>query len=116
MDKCETKVIRETKERMENENILFETDCKDDIFKERVHKVIVQERIARAATDLRTKLYTDFKMDSHDMRWDMTDNLWNGKYKGLDDFLLDYEDRDKFSDYCLKLAKKNKELKAILAS
>lgn len=116
MDKCETKAIQETRERMEKENILFESDCTDDVFKERVHKAIVQERIERAAKDLRSKLFLDYGLNSHDLKWDTDGDLWKGNYKGLDDFLLDYEERDKFTAYCLTIAREDREMKKILAS
>ena len=49
------------------------------------------------------EMFTDQGFSVHELRWDIdSDGIWQGNYKGLDDFLNEYEDTDRFLNYILK--------------
>lgn len=67
--------------------------------------------VASAAEDICAEI-NEFGIDTHPLTWDIDkEKMWNGKYKGLDDFLAEYEFRDKFLAYILAKANKNLQLK-----
>lgn len=52
-------------------------------------------------------LVEDYNLGVHPLIWDYDEKkLWKGNFKGLDDFLLEYDSRDKFIAYLLKTAEK----------
>lgn len=68
------------------------------------------ERIAKNAEKLRT-LITDHNYPTYPLIWDMDENgMWNGNYKGLDDFLLAYDRKDLFVSYIREKAEKENKL------
>lgn len=81
---------------------------------EKYHGVVKQQRIAWAAEALCTKLLSEFSLDSHDLRWDTRGRFWNGNIKGLDDFLLSYEDKDRFVQYIEQMAKDDLKMREFL--
>ena len=81
---------------------------------EKYRGVVKQQRIAQAAEDLRTRLLSEYALDSHDLKWDTKGRFWNGNLKGLDDFLLDYEDKNRFVQYIEGLAEDDLKMRAFL--
>ncbi len=62
------------------------------------------ERIALAATRLR-EMITEYGIGSEPFKWDMDkEGLWKGQYKGLDDFLVEYPEKEKMLRYFLSRA------------
>ena len=58
------------------------------------------ERIQEAAEKL-INLCEEYELKTHPLRWDVKNEIWQGDYKGLDDFLLEYNYRDFFLHYLL---------------
>ena len=61
--------------------------------------------IANAEFQLKA-LLGSYGIHSHSLKWDVTkDNkCWKGNFKGIDDFLLSYPDKDKFVEYITHLS------------
>lgn len=68
------------------------------------------KRIAQSAEKLRN-LISDHNYPTYPLVWDMDENgMWNGNYKGLDDFLLAYDKKDLFISYIKDKAEKENKL------
>lgn len=73
--------------------------------------------ISEAAKELRDICSDEYKFDVHPLTWDFTkDGYWKEQYKGLDDFLLEYNDRDKFLNYIQSKAQKSLDLQKYFAN
>lgn len=72
--------------------------------------------IANAAEDLCEICSSEYNFSVHHLTWDFAqDRYWNKQYKGLDDFLLEYDDRDKFISYIIAKAEKNLKMQKYFA-
>jgi hypothetical protein len=86
------------------------------------HSLYKAFRILSAANHLCTKA-EDYGLGVHSLTWDtaklpVRDELlpfWAGEYKGLDDFLLEYSNKDIFSDYLIRRADMDLGLKNYLS-
>ena len=113
MDKIPTDEIIELKKDAEAKGIKITARNR------KYHEVFKQESILRAAAELRSKLKVEFNADTHSLSWDATDKLsgrvWNGKYKGLDDFLYASSAtiKRKFIEYLKKTEKGYNEAMAL---
>lgn len=68
------------------------------------------------ATNKLIALVESFGIFVHSLDWDINSNSeWLGTYKGLDDFLLDYQDKDKFLMYLLSKSKKHLALQKLVS-
>ena len=57
------------------------------------------------------KMVEEYKLNYHHLTWDTDANgVWKEKYKGLDDFLLEYDEKDKFLRYIVGKAQKNQAM------
>ncbi len=59
-------------------------------------------------------LIRSYGIGVHELKWGMKDGGWDGKDKGLDDFLLGYRDRKKFADWLIAKTNEDLALKAII--
>jgi hypothetical protein len=87
--------------------LIFESYDMDKAMKSKdEHEKQKTERLAEDTRKLLQKI-EELGFMSHSLKWDYDkDGLWKGTFKGLDDFLLDYKDRDVFVRY---LSKKQEE-------
>lgn len=72
------------------------------------------EKLNQAWENLCT-LISEYNLPYHNMKWDVTEDKWNGEYKGLDDFLFDYPYREKFLAYIQNMSKKELGLRHFLS-
>lgn len=57
----------------------------------------------------------EYGINSRPLKWDLSpEGEWNGTYKGLDDFLLDYDRKDVFLWYLLDKMRKNQKMTEFL--
>lgn len=70
--------------------------------------------IQRAIENLEKKC-ADYDITLHRVTWNFKDELWSGEGKGIDDFLLEYKDREKFSNYLISKAESFLKMKEILS-
>ena len=67
------------------------------------------ERIMKQALKLEEKCKT-YKMKMHHLTWNFNGKIWNGKGKGLDDFLLEYKNKDLFVSYIIEKSENYRKL------
>lgn len=92
---------------------LIDKADKTDEEKKEVEKAL---RIQEAAEKL-SKLCDEYKLKAHPLKWDVDKkDMWNGKYKGLDDFLLDIKDKDVFLNYIVGKTERYIRMQKCLAS
>lgn len=80
------------------------------------HELEKTQRIAKAAEALSERV-SEFGIDTHPFTWDFDeDGYWKENFKGLDDFLLEYDKKELVSQYMLNLTGENLELKNFFAT
>ena len=73
------------------------------------------KHIADAAEKLRQKI-SDYGFMNHALKWDYDkDGYWKENWKGLDDYILDYENKESLADYFEKKAGQCLALKNLFA-
>ena len=74
------------------------------------------DKVEKAKNQLK-ELTQKYDIDNHSLSWNTDANgVWKGQYKGLDDFLVEYEEKYKFTSYLTKKSHESMELKKFLAS
>ena len=82
--------------------------------REKYKEIAKVYRIATAAENLCKKI-EDSGAKVHPLTWDVKDGDWKGTYKGLDDFLLEYPETEKFKAYIRQKAEKIMSLQVFLS-
>ena len=60
------------------------------------------------------EMFTDHGFIVHELKWDIDNNgIWQGNFKGLDDFLNEYADTDRFLHYILRKSNEKKEYRKL---
>lgn len=104
MEKIPNQKILEMKEAAKQEG-LTEITARD----RKYHELFKQQNVERAAEKLSEMLKVKNGLDAHSLSWDVKDGVWNGKYKGIDDFLyaMGTNMKQKFVDYLKRLTLEN---------
>lgn len=79
-------------------------------YKTEFKKLIKARRIDKAAIALRQKV-EEYGIEVHPLKWDMDGDYWKGEFKGPDDFLASYPDKEKFLNYILRKADASLKMK-----
>ena len=86
------------------DRIYLKERTEEELSDDEMHFLRKVNNLADADMSMRT-MFLDRGIKLHALKWDIGgDGIWNGNYKGLDDFLNDYGDRDRFLGFILKKA------------
>lgn len=93
------------------DTVIFEAyDMDKAVESEDEHERKKSEDIANDAWKLRELAFT-YGLPIRPLIWDFKSNkLWKGQYKGIDDFLLEYKDRDTFISHLIKKSEETKKV------
>lgn len=95
-----------------SENLSLDEVFEKEEYKEEFRELKKTKKRANAR-DLLIKKVEEYNIGVHSLTWDTTkDGYWNGNYKGLDDFLRDYPQKDKFLSYILAKAQTTLNMKS----
>ncbi|MBO4847225.1 MAG: hypothetical protein J5525_13150 [Lachnospiraceae bacterium] len=76
------------------------------------------DNLMKATKDLMSILEDEYGFKTHPLRWDFDPKTekWNGNIKGLDDFLVEYKDTEKFLNYIITKGKKYTDMMKFFGS
>lgn len=86
------------------DRIYLKESREEDLSDDEMHFLRKVRNLADSDLNMRA-MFLDRGIRVHTLKWDIGgDGIWNGNYKGLDDFLNDYPKKDRFLGFILKKA------------
>lgn len=107
-------LLEEANQEIERTGITLET-----LFKEQEEKYKPLSKPYRITEDVHkiTHMVSEYGIGVHPLEWDMDKNgRWKDNYKGLDDFLNEYTEKDKFINYLLRKVENQMKMRQFLLS
>ncbi len=87
---------------------------RNDLNKEEAHYIETTKGI-EGCTNKACQFLDSHGAAYHLLQWDYEGDYWKGTYKGIDDFLLGYKERNKFVSYLAKKGEENTRIQKIFA-